>query len=128
MTTRITAQAGTDHTLRAKATIANGAYATQANVSSVTAKISYRGVLTFSDALVGSILAAFVTNDDMWQDDTNDDRTQKGYNFLWTIPAASLANSGWHTIEVTIVDTNGGTTIMTFDGPVTANLTSLGLS
>ena len=127
MINRINLKAAADNTIRAKAVIANGDYATTVNVATVNAKVSVYGTLTFSDELDGAI-TAFVTNDDQWTDDTNDDRTQKGYNFLWTMPASAVAQAGWYTVEIEIIDTGGNTTFMIFDGPASSNLTSMGLT
>ena len=127
MINRINLKAAADNTIRAKAVIANGDYATTVNVATVNAKVSVYGTLTFSDELDGAI-TAFVTNDDQWTDDINDDRTQKGYNFLWTMPASAVAQAGWYTVEIEIIDTGGNTTFMIFDGPASSNLTSMGLT
>lgn len=124
---RIMLQAGDSHVLRAQLAIGSDAWATPSNVASIQATLYRQGAtsnpiyqadLTVADV----VLPSFVT-DDQWLDDTNDSRTQKGYNFMWTIPGSAVAESDWYTIEIKCTDSQDRLTRLVFEGPARASLT-----
>lgn len=125
---RITLQAGDSHVLRAQLAIGSDAWATPSNVASLQATLYRQGAASNpvyqADLTVGDVvLVSFVTDDDQWLDDTNDSRTQKGYNLKWTIPGSAVAESGWYTIEIKCTDTQDRVTRLVFEGPAMAGLT-----
>lgn len=119
--TRERFQKGATHVLRAQLTIGDDSWATPDNVSSVAAKVMRQGSSTATydaDLTVGTVVqAAFVTDDDQWLDDTNDSRTQKGYNFLWTMPATAFPEADWYTVMLSVTDTSDRVTRRIFEGP-----------
>ncbi len=118
--------AGTTLALFGRAVVGSGAWATQAAISSITATVKPTAEdATFSDSLTKAtvLFDIFQTSDPAWTADTNDARTQRGYNFAWRVPASAFPEPGWYTIEVVFTDTSGYVTKLLFEGAVRGSLT-----
>jgi len=111
--------------LFAKAYVSSGALATQAAVSAIAATVkkagetaSYSGSLSKATVIFDNLQ----TSDPAWTDDVVDARTDRGYNFAWTVPASAFPAAGWYTIEVALTDSGGGVTKVVFEGAVRGSL------
>lgn len=117
---RFNGRVGETIQLKAYLRLTNGSVATPTNVASMTVKVTKSGVQTVADtpSVATCILTPVVTNDPSFDDDTNDDRTERGYNLKWTATAAAFPTTGWYTVRFTFTGTDGSVTLKVFEGAV----------
>lgn len=123
-------RAGDTIVLRHLVRLITGALATRANVSRVDVSVKPTGgSITCTQVykptpaqgeidLDDLVLAAVVTNDTTFDDDTNDDRTEAGYNILWTAPVVAFPTAGWYAVKFRFTGTNGSVTTKIFEGRI----------
>jgi hypothetical protein len=106
-----------EYRLLGRAKLSNGQWANRTDTTAINARIQRFNTTapTFNGALspVSTyLLDQLATSDPAWNEDTNDDRNERGYNFQWTIPAASFPSVGWYTVEVKFTDSGGTSTLI----------------
>jgi hypothetical protein len=122
----IEAIAGAALKILGRARLSTGAFANPTDVTQIDAKVKQFGedTPTFDGSLspvATYLLDHLATSDPTYTRDTNDDRTQRGYNFLWTIPASAFPAEGWYTVEVMFTDANGVSKLL-WQGPAVGTL------
>lgn len=101
---------------------ADGTWGDTTNVTGIAAKTKKTGQDATEDNLTAQIATLMFdelqTSDPAWEDDVNDARIERGYNFAWTVPAANFASDGWYVIEIAFTFSGGEVTKLLFEGPV----------
>ena len=121
-TINLRGRVGETVTLRAYLVLTNGSLATPSNVSAVSIRVVKQGgTVTYpatGQTVATVILSPAVTSDPNYQSDSNDSRTERGYNFRWVAPGSAFPSAGWYTVHVTVTATDASITVLTFEGAI----------
>jgi len=100
--------------LRVLVRLTSGAIAAPSNVASIAVQVTKQGgTITYTNAslVVATYLYANpLTTDVTFDDDTNDQRSEQGYNLHWLAPAAAFPTAGWYTVRFRFVGTDASIT------------------
>lgn len=125
---RINVIAGTDNKILGRAKLSSGSWANTTDTTRIDAKVTRQGVAaaTFDAELTPIatyILDALEVTEPNFNQDSNDSRNERGYNFMWLIPASAFPAEGWYTIEVLFTDASGVTKLL-WEGPAIGTLSA----